>query len=167
MQIIKSDYVVKLLHWEEITEKRVTRSKVGKEIVKEVKDVPKRLTLYMEFCDKGDLRTYLTEENPSLAKRVEIFIDILYAMRFLHEKFIIHRDIKLENIFVTKDDKIKIADLGFASQTVSMAQTNVGTFAYQAPEVFLSLEGGYNEKADVWSIGYLGFQILNKPMFEE
>lgn len=63
--------------------------------------MPKRLALYMDFCDKGDLRTFLTETNPSIAKRIEIFIDILYAMRFLHEKFIIHRDMKLENIFVT------------------------------------------------------------------
>jgi hypothetical protein len=49
----------------------------------------------MNFCEKGDLRTFLTETNPSIAKRIEIFIDILYAMRFLHEKFIIHRDMKL------------------------------------------------------------------------
>lgn len=38
----------------------------------------------MEFCEKGDLRTYLIENNPSVNKRVEIFIEILYAMRFLH-----------------------------------------------------------------------------------
>ena len=118
----------------------------------------------MDFCQKGDLSTYLVQHNPSISERVQIFIDILYAMRFLHEKFIIHRDMKLQNLFVTNQDKVKIADLGYASQTVSVAHTNVGTFAYQAPEVFLKQEGGYSEKADVWSIGYLGFQILNKPL---
>ncbi len=55
----------------------------------------------MNFCEKGDLRMFLTETNPSITKRIQIFIDVLYAMRFLHEKFIIHRDLKLENIFVT------------------------------------------------------------------
>jgi serine/threonine protein kinase len=54
-------------------------------------------------------------------------------MRFLHEKFIIHRDMKLENIFVTEDDQIKIADLGYAAQTASLADSILGTFAYQAP----------------------------------
>jgi serine/threonine protein kinase len=42
---------------------------------------------------------------------------------------------KLENIFVTEDDQIKIADLGYAAQTASLAGSKLGTFAYQAPEV--------------------------------
>lgn len=71
---------------------------------------------------------------------------------------------KLENIFVTENDKIKIADLGYAAQTVTVSFTEVGTFAYQAPEVFIKQASGYNEKVDVWSVGYLGFQILNKPV---
>ena len=87
-------------------------------------------------------------------------------MRFLHEKFIIHRDMKLENIFVGEDDKIKIADLGYAAQTAKLAETKLGTFAYQAPEVYVMNigEAGYTDKADVWSVGYLGFQVLNKPL---
>ena len=70
---------------------------------------------------------------------------------------------KLENIFITHDHKIKIADLGFASQTLSLAQTKVGTFGEEAPEVFIEAQEGYSDKVDVWWIGYLGFQILNKP----
>jgi serine/threonine protein kinase len=44
---------------------------------------------------------------------------------------------KLENIFVGEDDKIKIADLGYAAQTAKLAETKLGTFAYQAPEVYV------------------------------
>lgn len=71
----------------------------------------------------------------------------------------------MENIFITEDKKIKIGDLGFSSQKISVAQTQVGTFGYMAPEVYYNANQGYScEKADVWSIGFMGFQILNKPL---
>jgi len=71
----------------------------------------------------------------------------------------------LQNIFITEDKKIKIADLGFSSQKITIAQTQVGTFGYMAPEVSFNANQGYSiEKADIWSIGFMGFQILNKPL---
>lgn len=71
----------------------------------------------------------------------------------------------MQNIFVTEEKKIKIADLGFSSQKITIAQTQVGTFGYMAPEVSFSASQGYSiEKADIWSIGFMGFQILNKPL---
>jgi NIMA (never in mitosis gene a)-related kinase len=58
----------------------------------------------------------------------------LIGLKDLHKKYIIHRDLKLSNIFVTKNGTIKIGDLGVVKQNArGVAMSYVGTFGYQAP----------------------------------
>lgn len=62
-----------------------------------------------------------------------MFIDILSGMMELHSRYIIHRDIKLKNIFLSKDLKCVIGDLGIATKSVDSAKSHVGTIEFTAP----------------------------------
>ena len=76
------------------------------------------------------------------------------GLHYLHSFKILHRDIKTINMFLSKDNKIKIGDLGVAkllNQTHNMAHTIVGTPYYLSPE--LCEEKPYNHKSDIWSLG--------------
>lgn len=92
------------------------------------------------------------------------------AMKALHEKGVVHRDLKPQNILLShgrkaasvhpQDIKLKIADFGFARflQDGVMAATLCGSPMYMAPEVIMSLQ--YDAKADLWSLGTIVFQCL-------
>lgn len=62
-----------------------------------------------------------------------MFIDILSGMMELHSRYIIHRDIKLKNIFVDENVRCVIGDLGIATKSIDSAKSSVGTIGYNAP----------------------------------
>jgi NIMA (never in mitosis gene a)-related kinase len=86
----------------------------------------------------------------------------------LHSNKILHRDIKTINMFLGKDDMIKVGDLGVAkllNQTQNMAHTIVGTPYYLSPE--LCEEKPYNHKSDIWSLGCVLYELCTfKHPFE-
>ncbi|KAL4502199.1 hypothetical protein ABPG72_000434 [Tetrahymena utriculariae] len=130
----------------------------------------------MEYCKGGTLFDLLTKcgrFEEELAFRY--FKQILEALRHLKKHSICHRDIKLENILILRDDRryLKIVDLSFCAKILK-AQTkqdrrcfrdNVGTEGYQCPEMLLDLPySGY--EADMFSLGVLLFEIIHgKPPF--
>ena len=82
------------------------------------------------------------------------------GIQYLHANRILHRDIKTINMFLTKNDNIKIGDLGVArelNQTHNMAHTVVGTPYYLSPE--LCEEKPYNNKSDIWSLGCVLYEL--------
>lgn len=84
----------------------------------------------------------------------------------LHKNKIMHRDVKLANLFL-QDDKIVIGDFGFAKQGVDVTKTKLGTPITMAPELLSSTGGVYTNKADLWSIGVCFYQMLfGKTPFE-
>jgi len=88
------------------------------------------------------------------------FIEMSLGLRYLHSNKILHRDIKTANMFLGKDYKIKVGDLGVAkllSQTQNMAFTVVGTPYYLSPE--LCEEKPYNHKSDIWSLGCVLYEL--------
>lgn len=124
---------------------------------------PTKLCIVMEFCENKDLGQYLKRQMGKHLREAQIwkfFIEMSLGMQYLHANRILHRDIKTINMFLAKDDKIKIGDLGVArelNQTANMAHTVVGTPYYLSPE--LCEEKPYNNKSDIWSLGCVLYEL--------
>jgi serine/threonine protein kinase len=89
------------------------------------------------------------------------FSQIISAMGHCHAKFIAHRDLKLENILVDSEDKIKIIDFGFADFVRSGRKTFCGSMYYIAPEIINGDEEYSSIKSDIWSLGIVLYAMLS------
>ncbi|KAB1265005.1 Serine/threonine-protein kinase ULK2 [Camelus dromedarius] len=140
-------------------------------------ELPNSVFLVMEYCNGGDLADYLQAKGTLSEDTIRVFLhQIASAMRVLHSKGVIHRDLKPQNILLSYASRrkssvsgirIKIADFGFARYLHSnmMAATLCGSPMYMAPEVIMSQH--YDAKADLWSIGTVIYQCLvGKPPFQ-
>lgn len=81
-------------------------------------------------------------------------VQMALAMNYVHDKKILHRDLKTQNIFLTSSGDIKIGDFGIArvlQHTYDCANTAIGTPYYLSPEI--CQERPYNQKSDIWSLG--------------
>ena len=122
-----------------------------------------QLFIVMELCSGGDLysRDPYTEEEAA-----RIVDGILSAVSYMHNKGIVHRDLKYENIlFVNESPKavVKLIDFGL-SKTYGEGQEmhdGVGTIYTMAPEV---LKGNYTAQADLWSVGVIAYMLLSSQM---
>ncbi|KAK8836795.1 hypothetical protein M9Y10_037317 [Tritrichomonas musculus] len=112
------------------------------------------VTIIMEYCENGDLLTYLNEEGfKSEEQKKKIIFQFLDAVSYLHKRGIAHGDLKPENILLDSDYNVKLSDFGF-SKTSEFAgdESKSGTLYYAAPELFV--KGKFNTlKTDIWSIG--------------
>ncbi len=94
---------------------------------------------------------------------------IIDALRFLHDNLVIHRDLKLGNLFIDHEMRIKLGDFGLAtrlSHPNERKRTVCGTPNYIAPEILEGKEG-HSFEVDIWSTGVLLFTLLfGKPPFE-
>jgi serine kinase len=120
--------------------------------------------LALEFAS-GGLLFEVCETLGGLGEEMSrVFIkEILSGLAYMQDKGISHRDLKLENILVTSDYKIKIADFGFATTNRDFCQTYGGTQIYMAPEVSEGKQYSA-EKADVFSLGVIIY-VLTKGTF--
>ena len=128
------------------------------------------LNIIMEYCDNGDLNTYIQNQKKIKKYLTEneiwnFFIQISLGLAYIHSKKILHRDLKPMNIFLTKKNEIKIGDLGVAKflSTNSNAVTCIGTPYYLSPEI--CKEKPYNSKGDVWALGCILYELctFEKP----
>ena len=122
--------------------------------------------LVLDLCEGGDLEKFMIKEKVkffSEREAIGILDQIRSGFQELRKMNIMHRDFKLENIFI-KNGQIILADFGAAKVVKEMTSTTVGTPLNMAPEV---LEGSdYNHKSDLWSIGIVFYRlIIGKPPF--
>ena len=92
------------------------------------------LNIVMAFCEGGDLYTKLKYRKKQLLPEDQIlewFIQITLALQYMHQRSILHRDLKTQNIFLTKNDIVKVGDLGIArilnNNGADLATTVIGT----------------------------------------
>ncbi|KPI92140.1 Serine/threonine-protein kinase D1 [Papilio xuthus] len=129
-------------------------------------ETPERIFVVMEKL-KGDmLEMILSHEKGRLTERITKFLvaQILVALKHLHEKNIVHCDLKPENVLLSSDDEfpqVKLCDFGFARiiGEKSFRRSVVGTPAYLAPEVLRNK--GYNRSLDMWSVGVIVYVSLS------
>jgi hypothetical protein len=97
----------------------------------------------------------------------KIFIHVLSAVSFMHRAGVMHRDIKPQNILI-KNDKAILCDFGLAKRTVPFRKRphtySVSTVNYKPPELLGDREQDYNNKIDLWSIGCVMYEFLNKKV---
>ena len=119
--------------------------------------------IVMEFIDGITLKEYIEQEGTiRWQEAVHFTTQILMALECAHEKGIIHRDIKPQNIMLLQDGTIKVADFGIArflqSETQTMTDKAIGSVHYIAPE---QASGDYiTDKADIYSVGVMLYEML-------
>ena len=187
--------VLKYLQSEIDILKKLNHSNIIK--VKDVIDKKDKLLIFMEYCNGESLSKCLykyKDINNSEGFPEEIIQylmkQIVDAVIYLHDKNIIHRDLKLDNIMVHFDNekdrinfnimkaKIKIIDFGISKVLPSkngFTNSCVGTLYYMPPEILLRLKNkekcekiiGYGKEADIWSLGCICYELLRaKKVFD-
>ena len=147
----------------------------------EVIEDDKYFNLFQELCTGGELSARISRTQLKEKEIAKIFNQIMSAVAYCHEKGIVHRDLKLENIlFATEspDSPIKIIDFGFSvllgknlnkdkdkendgselkKYGFRRMKTKVGTLYYISPEI---IKGNYDEKCDIWACGVILYILL-------
>ncbi|NXK33354.1 NEK5 kinase, partial [Piprites chloris] len=123
-----------------------------------------KLYIVMEYCDGGDLMKRINMQHGVLFDEDQIlswFVQISLGLKHIHDKKILHRDVKAQNIFLSNNGKVaKLGDFGIARQlnsTMEFAHTCVGTPYYLSPEICENRP--YNNKTDIWSLGCVLYEM--------
>jgi serine/threonine protein kinase len=124
----------------------------------------------MELCNNNSMTELMKRRKTLVEPEVRYYINqIVEGLRYLHDNLVIHRDLKLGNLFIDHDMRIKIGDFGLATKLThpnERKRTVCGTPNYIAPEILEGKEG-HSFEVDIWSTGVLIFTLLfGKPPFE-
>jgi tetratricopeptide (TPR) repeat protein len=121
-----------------------------------------RLHLVMEYCPGGNLWAVLKESKVDVNSAMQWGIEIAEILEFVHEKRIVHHDIKPGNILLAEDGKLKIGNFGVANRAI-------GTVTYMPPEAFIkNFSTGDDPRADIYALGITLLELLTggNPLLE-
>jgi serine/threonine-protein kinase len=119
--------------------------------------------LVMEYVPGRTLRDIMREESPMPSFRaLELLEQVLIALSAAHAAKIIHRDVKPENVLITPDGEVKVADFGLAravsAATTATGGTLIGTVSYLAPEIVTN--DGADARSDIYACGAMLYEML-------
>ncbi|TVY83345.1 Cell cycle serine/threonine-protein kinase CDC5/MSD2, partial [Lachnellula suecica] len=131
--------------------------------------------LVLELCPNGSLMDMVKKRKFITEPEVRFWtVQMAGAIKYMHSKGIIHRDLKMGNIFLDRNMNVKIGDFGLAALLMSgkdwtscRRTTLCGTPNYIAPEILSKDKQGHDHAVDIWSLGIIIFAMLTgKPPFQ-
>ena len=128
-----------------------------------------KLNIVMEYADGGDLSSFV-QTYKKARKRIKesdlmrIFVQITLALKHVHEHNILHRDLKSQNIFLTRKGIVKLGDFGIAKvlENTDFAKTMIGTPYNMSPEICDNKR--YGRAADLWALGIVLYELIMLDM---
>jgi serine/threonine protein kinase len=130
-----------------------------------------KLCILMDYADGGDLQSKIKGQRGRFFTEQQVLdwlVQMCLALKHVHDRKVLHRDIKGQNVFLTSKNIVKFGDFGIAkvlNSTQDKAKSMVGTPYYLSPEIVSSKP--YNFKSDVWSLGVLLYELCTlKPPFD-
>jgi len=120
-----------------------------------------KIFLVMEYVPGGELYDHIVQKKFSEEEALKIFAQLMKGVNYLHQRNVVHRDLKLENILLDSRANVKVGDFGFATVTKQgeFMSTSCGSPYYVAPEVIRE-ERKYTEKVDIWSCGVILYALV-------
>ena len=174
--IEKKDYAIKKINFNKISSKERENIENEVKLLEELQhpniiyykesfiDDDNNLNIVTAFCEGGNMYSMIRKDKEKLQedKILDYLVQIGLALSYIHDKKILHRDIKTENIFL-QNNYIRIGDFGLSqefSQTKIQGDTYEGTPLYMSPELYSGSK--YSFKSDIFSFGCCLYELCNK-----
>ena len=170
-----NNYVLKQISLKGLTDNKKNEFKLEAEILSKINskyvvkyeksfEEDNTFNIIMEYCENGDLSDYIGNQKKKGKPLDEniiwtFFIKIALGLADIHKMNILHRDLKSLNVFLKKDNDIRVGDLGIAKllNETFFAKTFIGTPYYLSPEI--CEDKPYNNKSDVWALGCIIYEL--------
>ncbi len=130
--------------------------------IHDINDYKGQLYIIMEYIEGETLKSKIQNQKLKDDEIVNFGLQIGQGLKAAHEKGVIHRDLKSENLMVTNDQRVKIMDFGLAKlkgrKDLTKTKATVGTLSYMSPEQIQGAE--LDQRTDLWSLGVVLYEML-------